>query len=435
MTNWNGQEVAPQTFLAVRNGGDPYQLPGYSVGPFPIMFSTPYVNGHTLVCSLTDSSALAYVRLEVLAPGGEQVLYPVRDELFTPQETIGVDLSALPYSDSYTAKYFGCLPDGSISVIYEFVFASEGPLSPVTGLHSRHDYYEIRIKIYWDDENSIEDGFAIERKDASVGVWFPLDTVPPGDGQVSYHDYSIVGSETYTYRVRPFTVSGQDGPWSEELQIKAWPMPPENVQCEVGLGPCCPRIPSNMIRITWSPPENQLHSIDHYTVLRCTPYTWTCDKFEPIYDTVIWICPNPVDDDRDFHVYSFDSDGDSSIVWHYCGACAGSWNACPEQQQKPQLVDELIPTEFSLHQNYPNPFNATTRIIYELPKTSHVKIEIIDILGRSVRVLFDGFQQVGNHTIMWSGTNSGGDPVASGIYFCKITTETHSSTKRMLLLK
>jgi hypothetical protein len=435
LTNWNGQDVAPQTFLAVRNGGDPYQLPGYSVGPFPIEFAIPVVDGDTLVCSLTDSSALAYVRLEVWAPGEEQVLYPVRDELLTPQETIRVDLSALPYSDSYTAKCFGWLPDGSLSETYEFVFASEGPLSPVTDLHSLHDYYETRIKIYWDDENSIEDGFAIERKDASVGVWFPLDTVPPGDGQVSYHDYSIVGSETHTYRVRPFTVSGQDGPWSEELQVKAWPMPPENVQCEVLPGiQCCPTMLSNKIRVTWSPPTNQLLPIDYYKVFRWEG-GWMGPKFGPIYDTVVEICPNQPREGYEFYAYSFDFCGDSSIVQNYCGATAGPANACPDQTEKAQVAIEQTPSEFRLYQNHPNPFNASTIISYDLPEDDRVKIEIIDMLGRSVRVLFDGFQQAGNHTLMWSGINSDGDPVASGIYFYKITTETHSSTKRMLLLK
>jgi hypothetical protein len=46
-----------------------------------------------------------------------------------------------------------------------------------------------------------------------------------------------------------------------------------------------------------------------------------------------------------------------------------------------------IPLVFRISQNYPNPFNPVTKINYDLPKDSKVKIVIYDILGREVKRL------------------------------------------------
>jgi hypothetical protein len=89
-----------------------------------------------------------------------------------------------------------------------------------------------------------------------------------------------------------------------------------------------------------------------------------------------------------------------------------------------------IPSSFFLTQNYPNPFNSTTMIQYDLPKTSNVALEILDILGRKVDVLVNAKQAAGHHTAVWDGKD-----YSSGIYFYRIQAGDFSETKKMLLLK
>jgi len=60
-------------------------------------------------------------------------------------------------------------------------------------------------------------------------------------------------------------------------------------------------------------------------------------------------------------------------------------------------TQNMLPISFALSQNYPNPFNPTTTIRFELPKTSDVRIEIYDILGREVRTLVDGRFEAGRY--------------------------------------
>lgn len=88
------------------------------------------------------------------------------------------------------------------------------------------------------------------------------------------------------------------------------------------------------------------------------------------------------------------------------------------------------PNEFSLKDNYPNPFNAVTTIGYDLPATSHVTIDIFDVLGQKVETIVDAEQQAGYHQISWNANN-----LPTGIYFYRIQADDFKATKRMLLLK
>jgi hypothetical protein len=95
----------------------------------------------------------------------------------------------------------------------------------------------------------------------------------------------------------------------------------------------------------------------------------------------------------------------------------------------------MIPENFQLYDNYPNPFNPTTNLSYDLPHTTNVKLEILNILGQKVTCLVDQPQDAGHYKIEWNGTDENGVGVASGIYFYKLTTDSYVSSKKMMLVK
>ena len=94
-----------------------------------------------------------------------------------------------------------------------------------------------------------------------------------------------------------------------------------------------------------------------------------------------------------------------------------------------------LPTQFILHQNYPNPFNATTLISFDMPVGSVMKLDIYNILGQHVNVLYDGYLDAGPHYVVWDGADSNGESVTSGIYFYRFKTESFDKTKKMMLVK
>ncbi|HIC38110.1 MAG TPA: T9SS type A sorting domain-containing protein [Candidatus Marinimicrobia bacterium] len=95
----------------------------------------------------------------------------------------------------------------------------------------------------------------------------------------------------------------------------------------------------------------------------------------------------------------------------------------------------ILPNQISLSQNYPNPFNPRTVIPFELLKDSFVKIDIIDIKGRTIQSLSNGMQSSGNHHVIWNGRDNRGKTVSSGTYFCRLITDESSITRKILLVR
>lgn len=101
--------------------------------------------------------------------------------------------------------------------------------------------------------------------------------------------------------------------------------------------------------------------------------------------------------------------------------------------QVPTGIDDEpsgLPTTFSVSQNYPNPFNPTTQIEFALPRTSHVRVDVFNVLGQTVATLANQRYQAGIHQVTFDATNQ-----PSGVYLYRVTSETGSETHKMLLLK
>jgi hypothetical protein len=94
-----------------------------------------------------------------------------------------------------------------------------------------------------------------------------------------------------------------------------------------------------------------------------------------------------------------------------------------------------LPSMFGLKQNYPNPFNPSTTIDFMLPKTGHIKIGVINLLGQKVRTVIDGVFPAGSHSIIWDGTSDDGRKVASGVYFYRMESDSFNQTRKMILMK
>ena len=99
-------------------------------------------------------------------------------------------------------------------------------------------------------------------------------------------------------------------------------------------------------------------------------------------------------------------------------------------------VAELIPQNFTLSQNYPNPFNPSTTIEFSLPQQAHVKIEVVSLIGQSVKVLTDRTWSPGFQSITWNAEDRQAGFLASGVYFYRMIVDGKViQTHKMLLLK
>ena len=91
--------------------------------------------------------------------------------------------------------------------------------------------------------------------------------------------------------------------------------------------------------------------------------------------------------------------------------------------------------ELVVYPNYPNPFNPQTRIDFEMPADGWVEAVVYDILGRKVANLTTGFFSTGVHTLFWNGRDEAGREMASGMYFCRVSTVSEIKARKMVLVR
>jgi hypothetical protein len=96
------------------------------------------------------------------------------------------------------------------------------------------------------------------------------------------------------------------------------------------------------------------------------------------------------------------------------------------------LVDNIVPTEFSVAQNYPNPFNPVTSIKYQIPSEKFVTLKVFNSLGEEVRTLVNDIVKAGSHEISFNA-----EGLSSGVYFyiLRAGQDEFVQTMKMILMK
>jgi hypothetical protein len=93
-------------------------------------------------------------------------------------------------------------------------------------------------------------------------------------------------------------------------------------------------------------------------------------------------------------------------------------------------IGNIIPDGYSLAQNYPNPFNPSTKIKFDVPKSSFVRLTVYDVLGREVSSLVNQQLQPGTYEYEFNAA-----ALNSGTYFYKFSSDGFSEIKKMILIK
>lgn len=93
-------------------------------------------------------------------------------------------------------------------------------------------------------------------------------------------------------------------------------------------------------------------------------------------------------------------------------------------------ISTTIPQEFGIKQNYPNPFNPVTKIKFDLPASQKVTIRVYDVLGKELQLILNEKLNAGEYEIEWNAAR-----FSSGVYFCKIESESFNGVIKMVLIK
>ena len=91
---------------------------------------------------------------------------------------------------------------------------------------------------------------------------------------------------------------------------------------------------------------------------------------------------------------------------------------------------DTSPYKTKLNSVYPNPFNPTLNLDFEIENDDFVNIYILDINGRLVDTVYDGYINKGSHSYIWNA-----DSFTSGVYFLNIITSNNVISEKITLIK
>lgn len=83
----------------------------------------------------------------------------------------------------------------------------------------------------------------------------------------------------------------------------------------------------------------------------------------------------------------------------------------------------------------PNPFNPSTTISFVVPVDGRVRLQVIDLGGRTVATLVDWVLPKGRHNVAWDGRNAAGHEVPSGVYLSRLEASGQVAHGRMTLVR
>jgi hypothetical protein len=118
-----------------------------------------------------------------------------------------------------------------------------------------------------------------------------------------------------------------------------------------------------------------------------------------------------------------------------CGLVGADSIGCGESGVE-EKVNPAVPT-LMLGPATPNPFSPGTEIGYGIPgggEPMRVVITVYDALGRKVRSLVDAEQPPGTYKVGWDGRDESGAQASSGVYFCRLSWNGRTETRRMVLI-
>lgn len=99
-------------------------------------------------------------------------------------------------------------------------------------------------------------------------------------------------------------------------------------------------------------------------------------------------------------------------------------------------VGTTVPASYRLLPARPNPTRHATTLAIELPVAGEVTVEIFDVTGRLVRVLFPRQKlPAGTHAFTWDGRDASGAPVSGGVYVASVRAGTGRAVRNLVILR
>ena len=115
------------------------------------------------------------------------------------------------------------------------------------------------------------------------------------------------------------------------------------------------------------------------------------------------------------------------VVWYATARLTTAPVELPEHQ--------VAPRPLALGAPYPNPFNAVVSVPFQVPTGAACVLELCDISGRTVRVIWRGLGSGERQLAHWDGHTAAGGVAPSGVYLLRLVAEGTEATRKVVLVR
>ncbi len=88
------------------------------------------------------------------------------------------------------------------------------------------------------------------------------------------------------------------------------------------------------------------------------------------------------------------------------------------------------PENYKLYQNFPQSFYKVTRIAFDIPSETDVRLVVYDVFGQDKEILINSTLKEGSYELKWNASN-----LNAGIYYYKLYAGDFVDSKKIFLLK
>ncbi len=115
--------------------------------------------------------------------------------------------------------------------------------------------------------------------------------------------------------------------------------------------------------------------------------------------------------------FTYNSNNAYDIVLIVTDSLTGCSDTTAQVFNLTNVSKDQVANKFGL-KVYPNPFQSNAMVMFNLNTNANVKLEVVDVLGKTVKVIADENMQAGEKSFDYSPSNT-----ASGIYFFRLTVD------------
>lgn len=204
------------------------------------------------------------------------------------------------------------------------------------------------------------------------------------------------------------------------LAVPAWaadtiaPDPPQSMQTEY--------VPGS-VTLTWS--ASLSSDVAFYRVYKAP----SCDLLP---DCAPFVVATRATTDELTFTGVFGEAGFNGWTTYFVTAVDTAGNESPEVAQSLVGVDGVESAALVFASPAPNPSRGEVVFSWTMPKAGTARLAIVDLAGRTVRLLSGGTRQTGPQRVTWDGRDARGQLVRPGAYFAKLDSP-WGSRSRMLV--